>query len=66
MARENRAAKEKAAAGKSKGKGSQKRKCAAREADIAELKAKVVRTSKGRKAAKDPVVPWTAPVARMY
>jgi hypothetical protein len=69
VARENRAAKDKVtAAGKGKGKGSRKRKCAAPEADVAEPNAKVVRTSTARKAAKDkvPVVPWRAPVARMY
>ena len=66
VARENRAAKDKVKAGKGKGKGSRKRKCAAPEA--AEPSAKVVRTSTVRKAAKDKdsVVPWMAPVARMY
>lgn len=69
VARENRAAKDKVtAAGKGKGKGSRKRKCAAPEADVAEPNAKVVRTSTVRKAAKDKdlVMPWKAPVARMY
>jgi hypothetical protein len=55
-------------AGKGKGKGSRKRECAAPEADVAEPNAKVVRTSTVRKEAKDKdlVVPWMAPVARMY
>jgi hypothetical protein len=53
VARENRAAKDKVTADKGKGKGSRKRKCAAPEADVAELSAKVVRTSTVRKAAKD-------------
>jgi hypothetical protein len=68
VARENRAAKDKVTAGKGKGKGSRKRKCAAPEADVAEPSAKVVRTSTVRKATKDKdsVVPWMAPVARMY
>ena len=68
VARENRAAKDKATASKGKGKGSGKRKCAAPEADVAEPSAKVVRTSTVRKEAKDKdlVVPWMAPVARMY
>ncbi|KAF2022505.1 hypothetical protein EK21DRAFT_83215, partial [Setomelanomma holmii] len=68
VAREKRAAKDKVKAGKGKGKGSRKRKCAAPEADMAEPNAKVVRTSTVRKTAKDkdPVVPWRAPVARMY
>jgi hypothetical protein len=53
-------------AGQGKGKGSWKRKCAALEA--AEPSAKVVRTSTVETAAKDkdPVMPWMAPVARMY
>jgi hypothetical protein len=68
VARENRAAKDKVKADKGKGKGSRKRKCAVPEADVAEPKAKVVRMSTVRKAAKDkdPAVPWRAPVARMY
>jgi hypothetical protein len=68
VARENRAAKDKVTAGKGNGKGSRKRKCAAPEADVAEPSAKVVRTSTVRKATKDKdsVVPWMAPVARMY
>jgi len=52
-ARVHRAAKDKAKASKGKGKDSQKRKCAAPEADVAEPSAKVVRTSTVRKAAKD-------------
>jgi hypothetical protein len=68
VAREARAAKDKVKAGKGKGNGSRKRKCAALEADMAEPNAKVVRTSTVRKEAKDKdsVVPWMAPVARMY
>jgi hypothetical protein len=68
VARENRAAKDKVTASKGKERGSRKRKCAALEADEAEPNAKVVRTRTVRKAAedKDSVVPWMAPVARMY
>jgi hypothetical protein len=55
VARENRAAKDKVTAGKGKGKGSWKRKCAAPEADVAEPNAKVVRTS----------IVCRAPVAQM-
>lgn len=59
MARESRAAKDKVTAGRGKGKGSRERKCAVPEAYVAEPKAKVVRMSTVRKAAKDkdPAVP---------